>query len=465
MDWHNEIRNFQRLEPHDLQLPVSPHEAADALARYNKALVNLRNDSEDIARIELKKLCATIPSFGQAFLLFGCTLMLSGSPADAEKAFRKAAAADMPDGSKNLAELYASAALAMGGGTEPVGPSGAARNAEPRVSSLDAHAMTGLVRPSRKSRRRLPVANVREKAGLLKEPDSSPASPEHSTSRSVFRRSGRPAAFPRILAAVVLAVAVIVCGILYLPGLLSRVSFLHPGPTLSSASPTPSPDFAERLAWLLSRIETLRQSGQPAPADLKKILEDFNSEFPDAAISIPPDPSSTPVPATPTPAETSAAVLLRTEAGDFVLAGQRIAAKDAAGAADLLVGCRTALSSIPSDTTADGVTGTASQVLSQVEALLSSISGKLLEAYRSQGLTLFNSGDYAGALPPFLKAYAIDPLYYSGWIAYYCGRCDQLTGNFAAARGYFLFVVDHFPGRDVATKAQTRLDQLASPTP
>jgi tetratricopeptide (TPR) repeat protein len=137
-----------------------------------------------------------------------------------------------------------------------------------------------------------------------------------------------------------------------------------------------------------------------------------------------------------------------------------MAAKDSTGAADLLLLARTTLTALPAETSADGVAETAGQLLARATTLLDDVSRNACETWRLQGMALFDAKDFNGALVPFLKASAIDPGYYGGGLPYYIGRCYQLLSQPDLARPYFQYVVERFHGRDIANRAQTRLDQL-----
>ena len=473
MDWLKETRSFQRLDPKEVHLPVPDREAAEAVARYNKAIQNLHNDSGDIAMIELKKVCATVPSFGQAFLLLGCCLMATGSPVAAERNFRKAADAVLPDSLQERPASYAAAVATDGPSTarnvfdEPVEklPS------DSHAGSLDAKAMNHLVRPSRERHRKVRMEKARERRNLLQGTEADASPQDRATSRPALKSSGNsvtPISGSRIptvlkllrpIALVLLVAGLATGGVLLYPTLSSGLLALFAPPT-ATAEPSPSPGADDRLAWILTRIDELRKSGKPVSAELRSLLEAFNAEFPDAAVSIPADPTATPIPTTPTPTVPTESVVLQTAAQDVIDAEARIAAKDVIGAAELLLSSRAALTALPSATTAEGVTGTAGELLAHATTLLDGIARNACETWRLQGMALFDAKDFNGALVPFLKASAVDPGFFGGGVPYYIGRCYQLLSQPDQARPYYQYVIDHFHGTYIASRAQSRLGQL-----
>ena len=475
MDWLKETRSFQRLDPREVRLPVPDREAAEAVARFNKAIVNLQNDSSDIAIIELKKLCATVPSFGQAFLLLGCCLMATGSPVAAERNFRKAADAVLPDSLQERPTLYAAAAVADGPSAqhdiygEPV----ERLPADSRANALDAKAMNHLVRPSRERHRKVRMEKTRERRKLLKGAEADPSPPDRTSSRPALKSSGisvTPVSanrFPEMvkilkpIAVVLLVAGLATGGVLLFPTVSQALLRVFATPTgTESPTTTPSPGADDRLAWILARIDELRKSGKPVSAELRSLLEAFNAEFPDAAVSIPADPTPTVAPTTPTPTVPAGADVLQGAARDVTEAEKRIAAKDSTGAAELLLSSRTALTSLPAETAAEGVPETAGALLARATTLLDGIARDACETWRRQGMALFDAKDFNGALVPFLKASEIDPGFFGGGVPYYIGRCYQLLSQPDQARPYYQYVVDHFHGSYIASRAQSRLGQL-----
>ena len=96
----------------------------------------------------------------------------------------------------------------------------------------------------------------------------------------------------------------------------------------------------------------------------------------------------------------------------------------------------------------------------QVETLIKKIAKDAAEANRKLGMDLFNNKAYAEALDYFLTGYALYPRAYGGGVAYYCGLCCQMMGDFAAAKPYYEFVISQYPDRDIAGYARNRLNQM-----
>jgi hypothetical protein len=177
-------------------------------------------------------------------------------------------------------------------------------------------------------------------------------------------------------------------------------------------------------------------------------------------VSIPPDPTASPVPATPTPVETSDAERLRLAAADLSTAETKAAAGDAVGAADLLLLVREALAPLPSGTTAAGVDGTAGDALESVKTLLARVGRTACDTWRRSGMDLFYAGRPADALVPLLKAYAIDPGFFGGGVAYHIGRCYEALGQKDEARAFYQYVIDHYPAKDIADYSRSRIARL-----
>ncbi len=475
MDWLKEIDSYPRLDPLELGLPIPEREAAEAVARYNKAVGNLRNDSGDIAMIELKKLCATVPSFGQAFLLLGCCLMATGSPVAAERTFRRAEGVRLPtELSARLAAYYEAVAERLSQ-TDSREELEASRTADARASMLEVRSMNGLVRPSREKRRKVKMAKSRERRRVLKGAPGSSGVAEadlqtlevpgsrptlKASDKAVFR--GRPTprvsdrAFLRALLVLLAVAAVVAAAVFGVPAVIAA----WPPASGATSTPAPSQDASVQLAWLLAQIDAMHEAGKPIPADLRALLEKFNEEFPDSAIAIPPDPTEPPVSVTPSPTGTPDSAVLLQASQDLSSAEVKIVDGDSIGAVELLQAVRAALAPIPGTTTSDGVAGTAADALARAATLYDAIERKACDAYRIQGEKLFSAKDYAGALVPYLKAYTMIPGFYNGGVAYYTGRCYEALGRNAEAADCYRYVIDHFPTRDIANYAKSHLDGL-----
>ena len=84
-----------------------------AIAQYNRAVRNLRNDSMDIAIIALRKLAASYPSFAQAALLYGVCQMAAGNLRGGLEAFARAEVDSYTERYRTSAEEYRETAKAQ----------------------------------------------------------------------------------------------------------------------------------------------------------------------------------------------------------------------------------------------------------------------------------------------------------------------------------------------------------------
>ena len=90
---------------------------------------------------------------------------------------------------------------------------------------------------------------------------------------------------------------------------------------------------------------------------------------------------------------------------------------------------------------------------------------KAAEILRAEGNQAYENKDNQTSLDYYLRAYALEPLYYGGGVAYYCGRNYQALGQHDQARPYYELVIEKFPGREIAGYAQIRLSEMGFPTP
>jgi hypothetical protein len=85
LSWQAILQTLPLLNIDEAEIFAPPREMEAAIASYNRALVNMRSDSADIAQIALRKLVISYPLFGPASLLYGACMVEQGRfPAAAE---------------------------------------------------------------------------------------------------------------------------------------------------------------------------------------------------------------------------------------------------------------------------------------------------------------------------------------------------------------------------------------------
>ena len=162
---------------------------------------------------------------------------------------------------------------------------------------------------------------------------------------------------------------------------------------------------------------------------------------------------------TPVPtADQAASALL--DAWDAYTEAKNIQSEDVLAAADKLLAARSLLAEIPATTTAEGLDRDAGSLRSLVENRIDDLANSASKGFRLLAEAEFANEQYEAALVPYLKAWQIKPDAYGGGVAYYCGRCYQLLGDYAAARPFYEYVVDTFAGRDIARSAAGRLAEM-----
>lgn len=477
MDWSEQISRFEPLVVDEVPLFASPREMEQAIATYNKAIVNLHSDSQDIALIALRKLASSYPLFPQPAFLMGCCLAQAGNRKEAVEWIDQAILGGLPDDLHNDARKCQ--ALLK---TRPVMQAGEGQAAaEPAVKKTPAPVQVAAVLEKTRRRGRVRMASEKERRDVLRRSEF----PEEEQTNVKMARD--PVELVRlvlpILAGVLVVATLVIAGIFWLPNtkLFKRQDNQD----------------AARLSWLMDRLDRL--SGENAA--VASLLADYQDRFDPAPT---PEPTSEPTPAasvtqatsqtetavtptapsptaqpspsvkpeptasvslTPTPEPTTAptpdpaAAALSSAAAAFEQ-GAAAVPDDLAQAALHLVQARSLLADIPAGTTAAGVAGNAGQMREQVESLIGEIAFSAARELRYLAEPEFKNELYEKALSYYLPAFEIYPRSYNGGVAYYVGRCYQLLGDFATARPYYEYVIEHFAGRDIARSAAFRLREM-----
>ena len=91
MDIKAELNNFRAIDLDEIVRggEVIPDNVRNSVYLYNKAIEDLRNNSEDMAAIKLKKAVALNPHFNEALNLLGVCYTFIGEKEKAAEAFSK----------------------------------------------------------------------------------------------------------------------------------------------------------------------------------------------------------------------------------------------------------------------------------------------------------------------------------------------------------------------------------------
>lgn len=465
MDWQRLINQFLPITHEELATFAPPREMAQAVVTYNRALTNLKSQNGDIALIALRKLAATYPEFGLAVYLYGLCLAADDQLGKARTQIALALEAGLPAAYQALAEKSLSHidVTLEHRQTQPAGNSRAPSD-RPAQTPMPA---TPAVLEKTGHRGRVRMASDKERQEVIRRGEYAQ---DEETQVKVRRE---PVEYLRI--AVPAVAIVIVAGLLVFLGIRIIGGISETG--------RQNRENAERLAWLITRLETM------APADpvIEGLLDDYQQAFATIPSTEPTEtlsPTATTDPETTVPSTSfsetvqsttaasattlptttatslSAQAQALTEASALYSQAVALAGSDLLRTGNLLLSARALLANVPDATTAPSVTGDAASVKSSVEALIDEIDRDAAEENRQQGMARFEAKDYNGALPYFLAGYALYPRAYGGGVAYYCGRCYQLLGDNPSAKPYYEYVIRQFPDREIADSARSRLEEM-----
>lgn len=459
MDWQALIEQFTTLSREDVMLFAPPRDMEQALNIYNRAIFNISSDSMDIALIALRKLAATYPMFPQASLLLSFCQAKAGQYDEALENLDHALLAGLPPDLHQLAQ-DSQASMIQERKQQQQNNAAASASASPFAAIKPRRKSNSGVLEKTDRRSKVRMASEKERQSVIRRG-------EFPTEVETNVKTGRdPVEILRIAlpiaAGLLLAAFLVFAGIRWLPGLFDKNG---------------QDNTAEaRLAWLINRLDGLAGKN----SEIGQLLEDYRAEFePQPSDTTSPTTAATTAATGGTTGETAETTLPTTTApttsatttADPSIASLQEASllydqaaairpTDVLAAADYLLTARTILADIPESTVAPDVTVDAGTLRASVEDLISSIAGKAAEKFRLLGKADFDQENYESALEYFLKAYQLNPRTYGGGVAYYCGRCYQLLGDYASAKPYYDFVVKSFAGRDIADYAANRLHQM-----
>lgn len=466
MDWQKLINQFLPINSEDLEPFAVSREVAQAVATFNRALTNLKSQNGDIALIALRKLAATYPDFSHAVLLYGLSLALYKQPEEARSQIVQAIETGLPETYLSQAEKSLAQLDLLLEQRRQAQTSGTRQPAERPAPNGVPGAAPVLEKSGRRARVRM--ASDKERQDVIRRGEFAK---EEETNVKVGRE---PVEYLRI--AIPVAAIVIVAGLLLFFG-IRTVSGLTEANRLQRMN-------AERLAWLVDRLEVMAE----IDTAVSNLLEDYETAFttiettdaptfepttegpsetspsqssPNETTASTTAPTASPTSSTTSSESTiSADAQALTEAGSKYTQAVSLAGSDLRGAGDLLLSARSLLAGIPGTTTAPQLTGDAATLSSSVESLIDEIGPDAAEENRVLGMEQFHIPDYQAALGYFLAGYQLYPRAYGGGVAYYCGRCYQEMGEKEAAKTYYDFVIKNYPDREIGDSARARLREM-----
>lgn len=474
MSWQAILQTLPLLNTEEAEIFAPPREMEAAIASYNRALVNLRNDSADIAQIALRKLVISYPLFGPASLLYGACMLEQGRlPAAAELIDRAKLAGLKPQENRLAESLVETINQQRTEELQPANP-GAKTNpgskqsaAKPSAKLETKAAISGqpagssvLERTHRPTKTRM--ASRKEVQNVMRHGDV----PEQEVTKVFADKTPQE----KLRLAVIALGSVAALVVLLFLGTLAVKSFN------SARTAAKAPNDKTRLDYLLNRLEQLSSSDAAVAgllSDYDKFITPVVTTMPEAtsqaatsSAQAETKPSVQPQETTPTttgtsePVESTSPTDLLTQVYSEYQAALILAKTDVVTAAEALLKVRKTASGLDSALTSPAVPMTVNEMIAKIDASLGQYSGKAAETLRVQGKTAYDLKDYQTSLDRYLRAYQLVPLYYNGAVAYYCGRNYQALKQYDLAKPYYELVIEKFPGKDLANFAVTRLNEM-----
>ena len=436
MDWLNEINEFPPLEIKSGSLDISAKEASLAVSKYEKALKNAQNDSLDIAIIELRKLVVLYPEMGLAALLLACCQMQEGQTHEAVKNFRKASQA------QNLPVEYATkleAYIKLAQNEIEI----QLTNPDYKVSRprYPISSAPEIISASPGNWKKIKVASEREKREIMRNSPSPQVKETFVDERVHFNwvKIGITAVF------ILLVLGIGTLLYIYVPKAIENFR--------STETQT-----EKKLEWLLTR---LNEDSQSNPG-IEQILKDYDAAFYPTAVSSE-EASSQTVSESETATPTATLTPETIENEQILLAAQALAQAEALGQTDpkkvmeLVTQATTYLLGFDENATAAGLTVNAGELMANAALLIKNVVNPACYPFYRDGKVKVEAKSYQEAADLFQKAYDIYPGYLDGGNAYNLGKAYSSLGQVDNANLYFQYVVDTFPGTDVAGWAAARI--------
>ncbi|MDD2533921.1 MAG: hypothetical protein PHC86_04420 [Eubacteriales bacterium] len=468
MNWQVILNTLPQLTLEETEIFAPPREMEAAIASYNRALVNLRSDSADVAQIALRKLVINYPLFGPASLLFGVCLIEQHRYAAAQEVVDRAKLAGLSASENRLAEALVATINEQRITTSTETPAthkskfGMKPSSE-SSSRRETNLSSGTPILSRSGKSNKPrMASKKEVSHVMRRGDL--AERETTPILQISQRVDIPrltkiAGF--VLAAIVL-VGLVGWGI-------SKITW----PMFSPSTPAiKAPSTAEKLNFILDRLGQLSSKD----SEIALLLADYDQFI--APEGLPPTGSSglqnSESPTSTTTAsmqsadpteitETTEAISqndLLTQVYSEYQAALILASSDVVTAAESLLTIQKAAEGLETEQTSPAVPLSVTALKSKIDGSLDMYRTDASEILRVQGRDAYDIKDYETSLTLYLRAYALKPLAYGGGVAYYCGRNYQALGQFEKAQPFYQFVIENFAGSEVADYAAVRLQEL-----
>lgn len=457
MSWQAHLKKLSPLTFEEAEIFAPPREMEAAIASYNRALANLRADSADIAQIALRKLVIQYPLFGPAGLLYAACLFELKRLDAATELIHRSRLAGLRPGDVQMADALLAA---IQNEQESLAPT--------HVNLLNRPASGASILEKTRKSGKAKMASRKEVLEVVRHGDRVQQEETFVADEATPGQHLR-----RIVLVTGISLGVILIAFL---GLFAYRLILD-------RSSAVIPDTDERLSYLLDRLGAL-SAEDPRVAELMEDYAQFvapplsetettptqslpvtettvGSTIP--VMTTQPEPPSTSEPAQ-TVGTTSPTDLL-TQIYSEYQAALLLAKTDVVAAAENLLKMSEASASLDPALQSPAVPMSVDNLNTSILTSLDQYRVKAAEILRAEGNQAYENKDNQTSLDYYLRAYALEPLYYGGGVAYYCGRNYQALGQHDQARPYYELVIEKFPGREIAGYAQIRLSEMGFPTP
>ncbi len=457
MSWQAHLKKLSPLTFEEAEIFAPPREMEAAIASYNRALANLRADSADIAQIALRKLVIQYPLFGPAGLLYAACLFELKRLDAATELIHRSRLAGLRPGDVQLADALLAA---IQNEQESLAPT--------HVNLLNRPASGASILEKTRKSGKAKMASRKEVLEVVRHGDRVQQEETFVADEATPGQHLR-----RIVLVTGISLGVILIAFL---GLFAYRLILD-------RSSAVIPDTDERLSYLLDRLGAL-SAEDPRVAELMEDYAQFVAPPPSETETTPtqslPETETTvgstvPVmttqqapPSTSEPAQTvgtTSPTDLLTQIYSEYQAALLLAKTDVVAAAENLLKMSEASASLDPALQSPAVPMSVDNLNTSILTSLDQYRVKAAEILRAEGNQAYENKDNQTSLDYYLRAYALEPLYYGGGVAYYCGRNYQALGQHDQARPYYELVIEKFPGREIAGYAQIRLSEMGFPTP
>lgn len=457
MSWQAHLKKLSSLTFEEAEIFAPPREMEAAIASYNRALANLRADSADIAQIALRKLVIQYPLFGPAGLLYAACLFELKRLDAATELIHRSRLAGLRPGDVQMADALLAA---IQNEQESLAPT--------HVNLLNRPASGASILEKTRKSGKAKMASRKEVLEVVRHGDRVQQEETFVADEATPGQHLR-----RIVLVTGISLGVIL--IVFLGLFVYRL--------ILDRSSAVIPDTDERLSYLLDRLGAL-SAEDPRVAELMEDYAQFvappasetettpTQSLPETETTV---GSTVPVmttqpapPSTSEPAQTvgtTSPTDLLTQIYSEYQAALLLAKTDVVAAAENLLKMSEASASLDPALQSPAVPMSVDNLNTSILTSLDQYRVKAAEILRAEGNQAYENKDNQTSLDYYLRAYALEPLYYGGGVAYYCGRNYQALGQHDQARPYYELVIEKFPGREIAGYAQIRLSEMGFPTP